>query len=109
FWDFCRAVWRAAGNDAGTEGVWRLPTEVGLVLGFLSEVFFGIIGKPPTFNRQRITYSSMTRYYHIRKIKDRLGYMPLVSLPKGIERSVKWYLESNEEAAARAAALRKAQ
>lgn len=106
FWDFCRAVWRAAGNDAGTEGVWRLPTDVGLALGFLSEVFFGIIRKPPTFNRQRITYSSMTRYYNIRKIKDRLGYMPLVSLPAGIERSVKWYLESNEEAAARAAALK---
>ncbi|KAK5987317.1 Sterol-4-alpha-carboxylate 3-dehydrogenase ERG26 [Cladobotryum mycophilum] len=25
FWDFARAVWRAAGNKAGTEGVWTLP------------------------------------------------------------------------------------
>ncbi|KAL2262852.1 hypothetical protein VTK26DRAFT_9239 [Humicola hyalothermophila] len=97
FWDFCRAVWAAAGSPHGTEHVWTLSREVGMVLGFLSEVFFGIIRKPPTFNRQRIVYSCMTRYYNITKAKRRLGYKPLVSLDEGIKRSVKWTLENAEK------------
>ncbi|KAK4449472.1 3-beta hydroxysteroid dehydrogenase/isomerase family-domain-containing protein [Podospora aff. communis PSN243] len=96
FWDFCRAVWAAAGSPDGTDGVWVLPRDVGIVLGFLSEVFFKIIRKPPTFNRQRIIYSCMTRYYDISKAKRRLGYRPLVSLPEGVKRSVAWTLEQEK-------------
>lgn len=96
FWDFCRAVWRAAGSEAGTEAVWTLPRDVGMLLGALSEVFFKVIGKPPTFNRQRIVFSCMTRYYDISKAKRRLGYRPLVSLADGVRRSVKWTLEQEE-------------
>ncbi|KAK0754166.1 sterol-4-alpha-carboxylate 3-dehydrogenase [Schizothecium vesticola] len=97
FWDFCRAVWRAAGSEAGTDVVWTLPRDVGMLLGALSEVFFKIIGKPPTFNRQRIVFSCMTRYYDISKAKRRLGYRPLVSLAEGVRRSVKWTLEQEQE------------
>jgi sterol-4alpha-carboxylate 3-dehydrogenase (decarboxylating) len=97
FWDFCRAVWAAAGSELGTGHVWVLPRDIGIVLGFLSEVFFKIIRKPPTFNRQRIIYSSMTRYYDISKAKRRLGYRPLVSLADGVRRSVKWTLEQEKE------------
>lgn len=67
-----------------------------MVLGFLSECFFAMIGKPPTFNRQRIVYSCMTRYYDISKAKKRLGYRPLVSLDEGVRRSVKWTLEQEK-------------
>lgn len=102
FWDFCRAVWRAAGDESGKDGVWHLNAEIGFFLGFLSEIFFELIRKPPTFNRQRITYSSMTRYYSCTKARTRLAYKPLVGLSEGIRRSVKWYLESNPEAAAAA-------
>lgn len=97
FWDFCRAVWAAAGSELGTDHVWVLPRDIGIVLGFLSEVFFKVIRKPPTFNRQRIIYSSMTRYYDISKAKRRLGYKPLVSLADGVRRSVKWTLEQESE------------
>ncbi|KAK5654996.1 hypothetical protein OQA88_6755 [Cercophora sp. LCS_1] len=99
FWDFCRAVWAAAGSPQGTDHVWTLPRDVGMVLGFLSEVFFGIIRKPPTFNRQRIIYSCMTRYYDISKAKRRLGYKPLVPLDEGVRRSVQWTLEMEKERA----------
>nr|CDP23746.1 Putative Sterol-4-alpha-carboxylate 3-dehydrogenase [Podospora anserina S mat+] len=96
FWDFCRAIWAAAGSPMGTDHVRVLPRGAGMVLGFLSECFFAMIGKPPTFNRQRIVYSCMTRYYDISKAKKRLGYRPLVSLDEGVRRSVKWTLEQEK-------------
>ncbi|KAM0283617.1 hypothetical protein ACHAQH_002395 [Verticillium albo-atrum] len=93
FWDFARAVWRAAGSDKGTSHVWAIPREVGLVMGFASEVIFHILGKTPTFTRQRCVYSCMTRYYNITKAKRVLGYRPIVSLDDGIKRGVKWFLD----------------
>ncbi|KAF6796324.1 3-beta hydroxysteroid dehydrogenase/isomerase [Colletotrichum sojae] len=96
FWDFARAIWRAAGSERGTEHVWTIPREIGIVLGFASEVFFTIIGKPPIFNRQRNIYSCMTRYYNINKAKRLLGYRPIVSLDQGIKRGVKWFLDQEK-------------
>lgn len=93
FWDFCRAVWAAYGSPLGTDHVWVLPRPLGIVLGFASEVFFAAINKPPTFNRQRIVYSSMTRYYDISKAKQRLGYKPIVPLQDGITKAVVWFKE----------------
>ncbi|KAJ9155885.1 C-3 sterol dehydrogenase/C-4-like protein [Coniochaeta hoffmannii] len=97
FWDFARAVWRAAGSPLGTDHVWTLPRDVGYALGWLSECFFAVIRKPPTFNRQRIVYSCMTRYYNIDKAKRRLGYRPLVSLDAGVKRAVAWFLEQEKK------------
>jgi len=97
FWDFCRAVWAAAGSDKGTEHVWTMPKDVGMVLGGLSELFSIVSRKHATFNRQRITYSCMTRYYDITKAKKRLGYRPLVSLQDAINKSVKWFLEEEKK------------
>ncbi|KAI1105231.1 NAD(P)-binding protein [Jackrogersella minutella] len=96
FWDLMRAIWREAGSQKGTEHVWVLSRDLGLLLGFLSEVFFGIIKKTPTLTRQRIVYSSMTRYYDITKAKRRLGYRPLVSLSEGVKRAVKWTLDQEK-------------
>lgn len=102
FWDFARAVWRAAGSELGTAHVWKLPRDVGYALGYLSECFFGLIRKPPTFNRQRIVFSSMTRYFDISKAKRRLGYKPLVPLDEGVKRAVKWFLEQETATAVKA-------
>lgn len=93
FWDFCRLIWNAAGSPHGTEHVWTISKDLGIVLGFLSEVACKIIGASPTFNRQRIVYSCMTRYFCIDKAKRRLGYRPLISLEEGMRRSVKWTME----------------
>ncbi|KAG7139026.1 Sterol-4-alpha-carboxylate 3-dehydrogenase like protein [Verticillium longisporum] len=93
FWDFTRAIWRAAGSDKGTRHVWAIPRELGLVLGFASEVVFHILGKTPTFTRQRCVFSCMTRYYNITKAKRVLGYRPIVSLDDGIKRGVRWFLD----------------
>ncbi|KAI0124682.1 3-beta hydroxysteroid dehydrogenase/isomerase family-domain-containing protein [Xylariales sp. AK1849] len=93
FWDFARAIWRAAGSDKRTAHAWVLSRDVGLFLGLMSEIVFGVLRKPPVFNRQRITYSCMTRYYDITKARRRLGYSPLVPLSTGIERAVQWALD----------------
>ncbi|KAI3397626.1 hypothetical protein diail_10599 [Diaporthe ilicicola] len=93
FWDFCRVIWNAAGSPLGKDHVWVIPKDLGIVIGFLSETFFAIIRKPPTFTRQRCIYSCMTRYFCIDKAKRRLGYKPLVSLEEGLRKSVKWTLE----------------
>lgn len=93
FWDFCRLIWNAAGSPHGTEHVWTISRDLGIALGFLSEVACKIIGISPTFNRQRIVYSCMTRYFCIDKAKRRLGYRPLISLEEGMRRSVKWTME----------------
>lgn len=100
FWDLMRAIWREAGSQKGTDHVWILSRDMGLLLGFLSEVAFTIMRKTPTFNRQRIVYSTMTRYYDITKAKRRLGYKPLVSLSDGVKKTVNWTLEQEKIKAA---------
>ncbi|KAI1759731.1 3-beta hydroxysteroid dehydrogenase/isomerase family-domain-containing protein [Hypoxylon sp. FL1150] len=100
FWDLMRAIWREAGSQKGTDHVWILSRDVGLLLGLLSEVAFTIMRKTPTFTRQRIVYSTMTRYYDITKAKRRLGYKPLVSLSDGVKKTVKWTLEQEKAKAA---------
>ncbi|KAH6691617.1 3-beta hydroxysteroid dehydrogenase/isomerase [Plectosphaerella plurivora] len=99
FWDFSRAIFRAAGSDKGTSHVWSIPKEIGLVLGFMSEVGCHIIGKAPVFTRQRCIYACMTRYYNITKAKRTLGYRPIVSLHEGIQRGVQWVLDQEKAGA----------
>ncbi|KAI1779969.1 sterol-4-alpha-carboxylate 3-dehydrogenase [Hypoxylon cercidicola] len=100
FWDLMRAIWREAGSEKGTDHVWVMSRDLGLFLGYLSEVAFAMLRKDPTFTRQRIVYSTMTRYYDIAKAKRRLGYKPLVSLSDGVKRTVKWTLEQEKMKAA---------
>lgn len=97
FWDFARAVWRAAGNQAGTENVWEMSRGVGLAMGMASEIFFSIIQKPPTFTKQRATLAMMTRYYNITKAKTVLGYAPLWTLEESINRGVEWFVQEDKK------------
>jgi sterol-4alpha-carboxylate 3-dehydrogenase (decarboxylating) len=98
FWDFARAVWRAAGSTAGTSGVWTLGKGTSTTLGMLSEIFFSIIRKPPTFTKQRATMATMTRYYNITKAKSVLHYEPLWTLQEGVTRGVAWFMEQDKKA-----------
>ncbi|KPM39489.1 hypothetical protein AK830_g7078 [Neonectria ditissima] len=99
FWDFARAVWRAAGNDQGTEKVWTLNRELGITFGYLSELFSHILGRTPTLTRKGIIYSSMTRYYNIAKAKRVLRYKPLWTLQEGVQRAVDYFLQQEKDAA----------
>jgi sterol-4alpha-carboxylate 3-dehydrogenase (decarboxylating) len=91
FWDFARAVWKAAGSDKGTEHVWVIGYDVGMFLGSTLEWGMWAIGRKSKLTRREVRYSSMTRYYDCSKAKRRLGYRPLVSLKEGIQRGVDWF------------------
>ncbi len=91
FWDFARAVWKAAGSDKGTEHVWVISRDVGMVLGTVLEYAMWIIGRKSKLTPREVKYSCITRYYDCGKANRRLGYKPLVSLQEGITRGVKWF------------------
>ncbi|RCI07899.1 hypothetical protein L249_5788 [Ophiocordyceps polyrhachis-furcata BCC 54312] len=96
FWDFARAVWREAGHDRGTDGVWVLPRGVGVFIGVVAEAFCRLLGLPPFLTRQRAVISTLTRYYNISKAKSVLRYEPLWSLGEGISRSLAWFREQDK-------------
>jgi sterol-4alpha-carboxylate 3-dehydrogenase (decarboxylating) len=98
FWDFMRAVWKAAGNDKGTDHVWVIGHDIGLVLATLAEWGTWLVGKDTPFKRRIVRYSSMTRYYDCSKAKRRLGYRPIFSLQEGIDRAVGFWLEEQKTA-----------
>ena len=93
FWDFARAVWKAAGSPLGTEHVWEISKDVGLAIGGFLEWAMWAVGRPAKLTRRQVKYSCMTRYYDVGKAKKRLGYAPIVGLGEGIERSVRWFEE----------------
>ncbi|KAG5929900.1 hypothetical protein E4U42_003961 [Claviceps africana] len=103
FWDFARAVWKAAGHVSppgpAEKTVWTLSRGTSLVLGSLSAFFFGLVGKPPTFTRVRAVMATMTRYYNITKAKTVLKYEPLWTLQEGVDRGVGWFLEQEKKGA----------
>ncbi|KAK0119926.1 erg26, C-3 sterol dehydrogenase [Cadophora gregata] len=93
FWDFARAVWKAAGSDKGTEHVWIIGRDLGMSIGGILEWGMWLIGRTPKLTRRQVRYSTMTRYYDCGKAKRRLGYKPLVGLQEGITRAVGWFEE----------------
>lgn len=84
-------VWRCQGSEKGLDHVWVISKDMGNVLGELMDWGFWIFGKKSKLTRREVKYSCMTRYYDCSKAKRRLGYEPLVSLPEGIKRAVKWF------------------
>lgn len=95
-------LWKAAGAQQGTEGVWVIKKDVGIVVATVAESVMGIIGKQPKgLTRKAIKFSCMTRYYDISKAKARLGYRPIVGLREGAERAVEFVLDERQKEAAK--------
>ncbi|KAL6720777.1 erg26, C-3 sterol dehydrogenase [Lecanora helva] len=96
FWDFARMVWSAAGDRTQPGEVWVIGKDVGLRLATLVEWVFWAVGKTPNLTRGKVQYSCLTRYYCVDKARARMGYVPLVGVKEGVERSVRWFLEREE-------------
>ncbi|KAL9122800.1 MAG: hypothetical protein Q9187_000645 [Circinaria calcarea] len=94
FWDFTRAVWRAAGDKTKPEAVWVMPKHLGLVLATMIEWLFWLFTfgrKEPSLTREKVKFSCMNRTFRIDKIKSRLGYKPLINTSEAVKRSVQWF------------------
>ena len=93
FWDFARAIWKAAGNEKGVEHVWSIGKDVGMGIATVLEWVGWITRRPAKLTPLQVKYACMTRYYDIGKAKNRLGYAPIVGLQEGIELAVKWFVD----------------
>lgn len=93
-----RIVWKTAGSPKGTEHVWVISKDIGVVLASVMEWVMWGMGKKSTLTKLGVKLSCIQRYYNISKAKKRLGYRPLVSLQEGVERGVAWALEERRVA-----------
>ncbi|GKT46102.1 STIP1 y and U box-containing protein 1 [Colletotrichum spaethianum] len=101
FWDFSRAVWRAAGDKTRPEEIRIVSMTVALAYVWALEWIYWFKGELPPLTRQIVRFTGMSRWYVIDKAQERLGWRPEVSQEEGIRRAVEWYLEKEEREAAK--------
>ncbi|KAF9872108.1 sterol-4-alpha-carboxylate 3-dehydrogenase [Colletotrichum karsti] len=104
FWDFSRAVWRAAGDATRPEEVRVVGMGVALAYAWALEWVYWFRGEVPPLNRQIVRFSGMSRWYVIDKARERLGWEPEVGTEEGIRRAVVWFLENEKRQAGKTAA-----
>ncbi|GJC89226.1 sterol-4-alpha-carboxylate 3-dehydrogenase, decarboxylating [Colletotrichum liriopes] len=101
FWDFSRAVWRAAGDETRPEEVRVVSMRVALLYVWALEWIYWFKGEVPPVTRHIVRFSGMNRWYIIDKARERLGWKPEVGQEEGIRRAVEWYLEKEKREAAK--------
>lgn len=101
WWDFCRAIWNAAGDRSDPKKALIIPKGVGLALAMIVEWIFWIFlsGREPPITRQKVRVTCMTRTFCVDKAKHCLGYRPLVNMTDGIQKGVEWYQEGKQQTA----------
>lgn len=98
-WDMLRAVWREYDPESvDLKKVWHIPQSLGYSMAYCAEWVYYLTGnKEGTFDRYKVAYTTVFRYYNIEKARRALGYEPLYSLEEGIRRSVAWYKKSEKQ------------
>lgn len=97
FWEFVRTLGAAAGYP--TKTVWSIPVCVVLSLVLITEWYAHIVsfGRKKSFlDRTNVLGTTWERTYSMEKAKERLGFVPRVSLEEGIDRSAKWFVALQE-------------
>lgn len=74
----------------------HLPISLGLAGGYVLEVVFKLIGKRPPFSRRSVDFFLKNNAYDIGKATRMLGYQPQVNLQMGIQRTIQWIRETEE-------------
>lgn len=102
FWEFCRIIWRQAGDDTKFEEVIIIPAWLALRVAFIIEWSFKIftLGKvqPPIEASRLAIRSTMYNYtYSIEKARKRLGFNSVGDHEENLKLSMKWELKSNPE------------
>lgn len=86
YWDFPRALWKAAGHTPSRITV--LPKPIAMIIAILMEFFCWLTGREALLTRFRVTYVCLTRWCNTSKAREALDYEPPVPLNEGIKRSV---------------------
>jgi sterol-4alpha-carboxylate 3-dehydrogenase (decarboxylating) len=89
FWEFVRAIQRAAGSTIKPDQVRVINTRNALILAWLGGWFAWFTNTKPSVTPAMIRYATMHRWYNIAKAKERLEYEPRVHWEIGVQRSVK--------------------
>ena len=99
FWDFSRAIAKAAGHPVNESEIKTIPRWAAILLAFIAEWVVWIISfgrKESTLTRYGVRYSTMSRTLDIQKAKRVLGYKPIFGMQEGIERSVAWFKQNEK-------------
>ena len=99
FWEFTRKLAATAGYPVKKEEIVVIPTIVGLIMGWISELFVWILSRgkeQPNMTKEGIRLSTINRTLNGEKARRVLGYRPRVSMDEGIERSVEWFVDNNQ-------------
>ncbi len=70
-----------------------IPTVIMRFFAYIIETFCGLIEKKPIFTSSNIEAISSSRIYDISKAKEEMSFCPMVSMKKGIELVVRWYMD----------------
>ncbi|KAI9758224.1 MAG: erg26, C-3 sterol dehydrogenase [Lichina confinis] len=95
YWDFVSRVWAEAGHEAPPgQRVWVIPNRAALAMASAAEwiVWLTSFGRrrPKQLARNLIEYCCVNKTFSGQKAKDRLGYVPRVTVGDGIARAVAW-------------------
>ena len=97
FWDGARFIWTRYGRNIDISRTWTLSEEMAVFAGWGAEMFSKLTGRKGRYNQQTARYTCMVRYFSCEKLKSRTGYAPIVSVQEGLERTVRWFKEIEEE------------
>ena len=92
FWDTSRYAWALYGRAVDPAQIWTMGKDLGYAIGTLAELSGKITGRKGKLNRQTVKYACMTRTYNCAKLKQRLGYRPIVSMEEGWKRGVRSFV-----------------
>ncbi|MCJ1380562.1 hypothetical protein MMC17_003670 [Xylographa soralifera] len=98
FWDFSRRVAALAGYPVRKEDVVVIPLVLGLIMAWVSEWLVWIRTRGTAQSNmtvEGIRFSAMNRTLNGEKAKRVLGYRPSVSMEKGLEKGVQWFMENS--------------
>ena len=109
FWDSVRYVWTLYGRTIHQNHIWSIPKGLGFLMGGLAELSAWITGRQTKMTRQTVRYGCMTKYFSCAKLKERVGYVPVVPLEEGMRRAVKSFVVDERAEKAKQGMEKKAQ
>jgi sterol-4alpha-carboxylate 3-dehydrogenase (decarboxylating) len=89
FWEFGRAIQRAAGFDVDPKKVRVVNSTVAYCIAWILDKIAWLTGTRPVLAPMMVKYLVMNRWYNISKAKERLEYRPQVDWEEGVRRGVK--------------------